>query len=278
MRPGAQSVREAMLLLAAVQLYDDSFLEAADLLERALDESPDNLAFRVRMLIMLAYALFNGGRPEPRHARVDDAVASRPRLDQPELLSQALGMRATLRFVLGEGLDEDDMRRALEFDDYPRISRLPPAPPCRTPCCSRGPGSSTLPPSEWRRSASAVSSAVRRVSSSFVGFHSCLLQVWRGNFAEAELVAEDTMERALQLGGDLPLFIALTIRAMLGAYAGRVDEARRDTAEALAASQRCGSHRLCGVADHQPGLPRGVAWQLRGGVAARWRRFFPCSS
>ena len=78
----------------------------------------------------------------------------------------------------------------------------------------------------------------------FVGFHSALLQVWRGNLAEAELVSDDSMERALQLGGDLPLFIALTVRSMIGAYAGRVDQVRRDTAEAIAAGQRCASHRL----------------------------------
>ena len=70
----------------------------------------------------------------------------------------------------------------------------------------------------------------------FMGFHSALLQVWRGNLVEAELVAEDVMERAVQLGGDLPLFVAFAIRATAGAYAGRVDEVRRDTAEALAAA------------------------------------------
>lgn len=52
------------------------------------------------------------------------------------------------------------------------------------------------------------------------------------------------MERALQLDGDLPLFVALTIRASLGAYAGRIDEARRDVSDALAAGHRCGSCRL----------------------------------
>ena len=63
-----RSVGEAMLLHAVVRLHGDSFLEAADLLDRALEESPDNSASRVRILIMLAYALLNGGRTEPAHA------------------------------------------------------------------------------------------------------------------------------------------------------------------------------------------------------------------
>lgn len=235
---------EAMLLLAVVRLYDDSFLEAADLLERALQESEENSASRVRMLVMLAYALFNGGRPEPAVQRADDAVASALRLDRRELVSEALGMRATLRFVLGEGLDQADMQRAVEVNDYP----------LSVPLAAR-PGMQSALLLAWTGQLDAAAEAMAAIQKRciergeeseliFVGFHRVLLQVWRGDLAEAELLAEDTMERALQLGGDLPLFIALTVRAMIGAYAGSVDQVRRDTAEAMAASQRCDSHRL----------------------------------
>jgi ATP/maltotriose-dependent transcriptional regulator MalT len=235
---------EAMLLLAVVRLYGDSFLEAADLLERALEESAANPPSRVRMLIMLAYALFNGGRAEPAIKRADDAVESALRLDRPELVSEALGMRATLRFVLGEGLDEADMRRALEVNDYP----------LSLPLAAR-PGVQNALLLAWTGQLDAAAEAMAAIQKRciergeeseliFVSFHLCLLQVWRGSLAEAELVTEDSMERALQLGGDLPLFIALTNRAMIGAYAGRADQVRRDTAEAMAASQRCASHRL----------------------------------
>jgi ATP/maltotriose-dependent transcriptional regulator MalT len=235
---------EAMLLLGVVRLYDDSFLEAAELLERALEETAADPASRVRMLIMLAYALFNGGRPEQGMQRVDDAVASASRLDRPELLSEALGMRVTLRFVVGEGLDEADMRRALEVNDYP----------LSLPLAAR-PGVQNALLLAWTGQLDAAAEAMAAIEKRcidrgeeseliFVGFHSALLQVWRGNLAEAEVVAEDSMERALQLGGDLPRFIALTNRAMVGAYAGRADQVRRDTAEAIAAGERCGSHRL----------------------------------
>jgi DNA-binding CsgD family transcriptional regulator len=235
---------EAMLLLAVVRLYDDSFLEAADLLERALEESADNPASRVRMLNMLAYALFNGGRAEAAMERADDAVASALRLDRRELVSEALGMRATLRFVLGEGVDQADMQRALEVNDYP----------LSLPLAAR-PGVQNALLLAWTGQLDAAAEAMAAIQKRciergeeseliFVSFHLCLLQVWRGSLAEAELVTEDSMERALQLGGDLPLFIALTNRAMIGAYAGRADQVRRDTAEAMAASQRCASHRL----------------------------------
>ncbi|WP_353369198.1 AAA family ATPase [Mycobacterium sp.] len=235
---------EAMLLRAVVRLYGDSFLEAADLLERALEESTDNSTSRVRMLVMLAYALFNGGRPEPAMQRADDAVACALRLDRRELVSEALGMRATLRFVLGEGLDKADMRRALEVNDYPLSLPLAARPGVQNALLLAWVG-------QLDAAAEAMGAIQRRCIERgedseliFVGFQSVLLQVWRGNLAEAELVAEDTMERALQLNGDLPLFIALTVRAMIGAYAGRADQVRRDSAEAMAAGQRCASQRL----------------------------------
>jgi ATP/maltotriose-dependent transcriptional regulator MalT len=235
---------EAMMLLATVRLYGDNFLEAADLLERALEESAENPESRVRMVIMLAYALFNGGRLEPAMQRVDDAVASALRLDRPELLSEALGMRVTLRFVVGEGLDQADMRRALEVNDYPLSLPLAARPDVQNALLLAWTG-------QLDAAAEAMAAIEKRCIDRgeeselvFVSFHLCLLQVWRGSLAEAELVADDSMERASQLGGDLPLFIALTNRAMVGAYAGRADQVRRDAAEAMAASQRCDSHRL----------------------------------
>ena len=79
---------------------------------------------------------------------------------------------------------------------------------------------------------------------SFIDFHSVLIHLWRGSMAEATLIAEDSVERALQLNGDLPLSVALTVRAAVAAYAGDEESVRRDVAEAIAASERCGSRRL----------------------------------
>jgi DNA-binding CsgD family transcriptional regulator len=78
----------------------------------------------------------------------------------------------------------------------------------------------------------------------FVAYHAGLNEIWRGNFADAALIIEDSVELAQQLGGDVPLSAALTNRTLLAAYLGRVDEARVAGAAAQAASLRCGSDRL----------------------------------
>ena len=78
----------------------------------------------------------------------------------------------------------------------------------------------------------------------FIGFDLVLIDIWRGDLASAAVMADATMERATQLGGDFPLFIALTLRAAVAAYLGRLDDARHDLSQAIAAAQRCGSTRL----------------------------------
>ena len=62
--------------------------------------------------------------------------------------------------------------------------------------------------------------------------------------SEATAITDDAVERASQLGGDFPLYVALTTRAALAAFAGRVDDARRDAREALAATRRFGSDAI----------------------------------
>jgi DNA-binding NarL/FixJ family response regulator len=78
----------------------------------------------------------------------------------------------------------------------------------------------------------------------FIAQHVVLTDIWRGDFGEAALVAEDVMERARQIGGDTPLFLALGLRAKLAAYAGREADARSAAEEALEISRRTGSFRL----------------------------------
>jgi hypothetical protein len=55
-------------------------------------------------------------------------------------------------------------------------------------------------------------------------------------------LAEDTMERAQQVGGSLA--IALTVRAAVAAHIGREQQTRSDAHAALDIARRCGSARL----------------------------------
>ncbi len=68
----------------------------------------------------------------------------------------------------------------------------------------------------------------------FVAFHTVMLECWRGDLASARRVADDAYERALQLGTDVPLAIALSTRAHVAAFEGKVTECRETGGAALA--------------------------------------------
>lgn len=233
------SVRaEALTLLATVRLHDDSYQEAAGHLAQALDEADDDLELRVRILIELLFVLVNLGRIADGLQLAGTAVDAAERLDDPDLLAQALAGAVMVRFLSGRGLDSTSLQRALALEnpDLPTPVMLRPTLIqalllgwtgrldeardvllwLRRRCLERGQESDLM----------------------FTAFHTVIVECWRGNFAEARLLAEDTMERALQLGTDLPLAIALFTEANVAAYTGQPDDARDASRRALEIFER----------------------------------------
>ena len=214
------------------------------MLQRALSEVHTDSPLRVQILITLAYSLLNANQPQASVQMAEEAVAQADRLNQPHLLGLALGMRTVLRFLCGEGFDEADLHRAVELED----------PDIFTPLVFR-PSVQRALLLEWTGrldEAHEVLEAVRRRCVEkgeegelvFIAQHVVLSSIWRGDFVEAALVAEDAMERARQLGGDTPLFLAHSLRAKLAAYAGREADAREAAEEALEIGRRTGAFRL----------------------------------
>lgn len=235
---------QAAGLLGYVRLLDDSFPQAAELLEGALAEAADAPPVLVPMLVTLSFALFNTGRLDEAVQRAEDAVAHAERFGRRDLLSQALSMRAMVLLLRGDGLDEAGMRRALELED-----RQANTPIALRPTVHNAIMRSCTGELDWAH-AELTTLRKRCIEHGEDGelmlasFHGTLVQVWRGRFADAALIVEDTVALAQQLGGDLPLSVALTSRCLVSAYLGRVDDARADVAAAREASRRCGSTRL----------------------------------
>ncbi|MDT5340010.1 MAG: hypothetical protein QOD90_5515 [Mycobacterium sp.] len=234
----------ARYLLGVVRMFDDSFIEAADLLQQAVDEVGDDRAFRAECLNLLAFAQINSGRAVEAAQRIDEAVALCDSPPLSHLLSQALSMRTTLRFMLGEGLDRAALDRAVRLQD-PGVS---------VAIAIRANVQSALLAAwsgELDRARDEFAAIKRRSIEHgedseliFINFQSGILSVWRGEFDVLAAEAEETMERALQLNGDVPRYVALTVRALWAAHAGEVEVARRACADALSAALRSGATNL----------------------------------
>lgn len=243
LEPGPRRA-EAYTLLALVASLNDSFDEAADLLEQALDDVDDELAQRVAILVSSSFALVNAGRMELAVQRIEEAVARATELGHPHALGQALGMRVMLHFMRGDGLDSPNLERAVELEDAEADVSSAFSPRVQRALLLAWTGDLDRANQEMLAIRRRCIDRGEESELSFIDFHSVLIDLWRGQMAEATLIAEDNVERARQLNGDLPLSVALTVRAAVAAYAGDEDTVRRDVAEALAASERCGSRRL----------------------------------
>jgi DNA-binding CsgD family transcriptional regulator/tetratricopeptide (TPR) repeat protein len=235
---------QARCQLAMVQLFDDSFVEAADLLQRALAETGEDLTLQVQTQVALSWALVNSGHLGAAVDTVEDAVAHAERLGQPELLSQALSLRVIMHFMRGDAIDEPSLCRALELEGRDANIPLPFRPSMQNAMMLAWTGQLDRAHDEMLSIRRRCLERGDEIDLVYAAFHAVLIAIWRGDLIEAMLVAEDAVERATQLGGDVSLSVALTIRAAAAAYGGREEDARRDLAEALAASRRCGSYRL----------------------------------
>jgi DNA-binding CsgD family transcriptional regulator len=242
--PAGDLRAEALSRLAIVRLYGDGFFETARLLQRGLDEVRDDGALRTGMLIVLAYAQLNGNQASASLETANQAVNEAERLAIPHLLSLALSMRVVLRFICGHGVDEDDLRRALQLQDRQAYAPLVFRPDVQHALLL-----------EWTGRLDDAHEALEAIrvrcmekgeegEQIFIAQHEVLNSIMRGDFVSANLVAEQAMEQARQLGGDLPLFLAHGMRAQLAAYSGNEAEAREAIDEALEIGRRTGSFRL----------------------------------
>ncbi len=233
-----------MSRLAVVRLYGEGFLQTTRVLQQALRDAEADDPLRVQISITLAYCLLHSNAVEESLRTAELAVSDAERLGQPHLLSMALGMRVTLQFLSGGGLDDVSLSRAVELED----------PKAFTPLVFR-PSVQHALLMEWtgeldraRETLDAI--RLRCIENGeegeyvFLAQHVVMSSVWRGDFVKAELVAEDAMERARQLGGNTPLFLANSLRALVAVYAGQEAEARRAVADALEIGRRTGTFRL----------------------------------
>ncbi|MDY6999294.1 MAG: AAA family ATPase, partial [Actinomycetota bacterium] len=241
--PGVQRA-EALSRLAAVAVFGSNFRRAAELLQRALLEVGDDTALQAQILLTLAFAEFNSGRMPAAAKTVESAVTVAAAADQPELLCQALSLRTNQRFLRGEGVDEESLARALELEraDLPMPMAFRPS--VQNASFLSWTGALEAARAEYAQLQQRCIERGEENDLLHLTFNSFQVEVWLGNLTGAAEIARDSMDRARQLSGDLPLGMALTMRALLAALAGREADARADAGAALAASMRCGAHIL----------------------------------
>lgn len=232
----------ALNVLAGIRISDDAFADAAALLKRALDDAERRPAILVQTLMSMAFAQGMSGEFDESLRNARQAVTHAEELANPGLISRTLALLVATTFLYGQGVDEARLQRALALEDPNADNSIP--------FCASAVHSLLLAWAGELDEAHTVMQAVRlrfiergaEVDMMAITSYCALIEMWRGNFAEAAQLAQHTVEQAEQVGGSRT--IALTVRAAVAAYTGREDDARADAAAALSLARKCGSSRL----------------------------------
>ncbi|HET6736655.1 ATP-binding protein [Mycobacterium sp.] len=241
LRPGLlRSI--ALNLLAGIRIYEDAFGEAAGLLKRALDDAERNQAVLVQTLMSLAFTQAMSAEFDDSIRNARQAVTHAEELAHPGLISRALAMLVTTRSLCGHDVDQAILKRALALED--------PDADISIPFCASAVHALALAWAGELDEARTVMHTLRQRcvergaenDMMAVTGYCTLIEIWRGNFVEAAQLADDTIERAEQVGGSRA--VALALRASVAAYSGQESDARADAAAALAIARQCGSPRL----------------------------------
>jgi DNA-binding CsgD family transcriptional regulator len=224
---------DALRLLAELRFYSDNLPAAMPLLEEALALAGADAHRRTRVELDLSYARLNVGDASAADRHAGEMMRYAESAGRAGLLAQALARKANLDVVLGRGVDAAMLERALALEDWEERTLLP------------------LRPSWTAGQAFLVTGQVERAHSVYAELRANLIArglesdlpatAWmtvsteclRGDLAEAERLAEEAVAGSLELESRTTRALALGARAMVGAYRGAVEAARRDGEQAL---------------------------------------------
>jgi len=115
---------DALRLLAEISYNEDSFAEATQLLDEAL-EGLDDHALAIAIELSLCYVRCHHlGDVARADVHADDALARATALGDPALLADALAMRAMVDFMRARRIDWSTVERSLELEDTDRLLPL----------------------------------------------------------------------------------------------------------------------------------------------------------
>ncbi|MDG4665691.1 LuxR family transcriptional regulator [Mycobacterium sp. 236(2023)] len=243
----------AFNLLGALYIYDNQFLEATDLLTKAVDEAADVPAVAVQALMSLSFAQGMGSFAEGTSEEglfeimLDNsrrAVELAESVGMPSVTSQALAMWVHTLFIHGHGVDDAALDRALELEAGDDDVAIPFRASAVNALILAWTG--RLDEAAARMLAVRASCEERGSDRNMmaVASYSAMIEMWRGNLTAAESFADEGVERAQQLGGRYVEIIPLSVRSVVAAYQGREEDARSDAHAALEAATECGATRM----------------------------------
>ena len=157
------------------------------MLQQALDDADEGSSLRVKEhrspwhIRSCTPTRFEKVRISPQQA-----VSDAERLDQPHLLSLALGMRVMLGFMAGEGFDDTSLHRALELEDPQAITPLVFRPTMQHALLLEFTGQLDTARAELDAIRLRCAENGEEGEYVFIAQHVVMSSIWRGHFAQRQ--------------------------------------------------------------------------------------------
>jgi DNA-binding CsgD family transcriptional regulator len=234
----------AVMLRGAIDGYDGSFTAAVDGLTEGLREAVDSPPLRLQALMLLAPAVGIAGKYEESLAYAREALELADQLSDPALRSQARALWVNLHFLYGRGLDDRALSEAIELQGDSHPAHVHTRADAIKALTDAGLGRLDSARRHMRALKQQAADRGNEIDAIWVDTHATMINLWLGDYQDAAVIAEEAAQRAEQIGGHGPRLFALTCRAAVAAYTGRVDDARLAATSAIALAHQTGGHFL----------------------------------
>ncbi|WP_125079576.1 helix-turn-helix transcriptional regulator [Mycobacterium sp. P7213] len=231
----------ALMLLAAVTGYVESLVTAAELLTKAVAEAADHpvLQLRARLLLVPVAGLIGDMKRSVELANT--AVEQAEDLDIAPLRSQALTIAAHVRLLYGLGVDRKALRWAAEIEDHSSGAAATFRASAALPVMAAVAGEVQVGRDQMRAIHQRFLAHGTEVDTLWAANYVARFDLWLGNLTAAADLAEDSVQRAEQMGGTHLLVHAWCTQAEIAALRGDEDAARSIATTAIEAASDTGA-------------------------------------
>ncbi len=225
---------DALRLLGEIHYHADSFDDAIGVLTQALEYVGDSRELRLATEVSLAFATVSRGDYAGASEHAARALALADAGAQPASAAEALAVAAMADFLVGRGLDETKVERALRLEDPDHQVPVSVRPSLVAGCLALFEGhlercDRLLRPLRER--------TLERGEESDLVVNSCYLiwsASWGGDLARAEGYAAEALEIAARIESDSLRCMALAFAAVPSAFTGEVVLTKSRAGESVA--------------------------------------------
>jgi DNA-binding CsgD family transcriptional regulator len=231
----------ALRLLAQARLHEGSIPEAIELLRRAAEEAGEDPELRAPVERDLVFALVSVSFDfEEAQPHAEALISYAERLADKGLLAEALATATILEFLLGGGVDEERLARALALEDPEHRVAAEFRPTLIAGFLAFYTGRfdrarSLLYPLRAELRARGADADLPMICG-----HLSWLEAWAGAFEVARSFADEAIEAATLAESETMMALSLADGALVEAHAGRADVCRDRAHAAQQAALRTG--------------------------------------